>query len=358
MASNAAKVLLIASTGEVGGSTAWGTTGAAATRKLHGVEDFSVTATPTVEAVPTMGFYGPGPIADMVSEGAEFTINGTWTYQESLKFLNGFFTALSCASSSDATNEKYHYNAPVTSTQASFTWPLEFGQSTQFGYKVNGGVFNTLKLSGEAGSLWKFGVGGFGKFVMPMTTGMSTAALADARTVYPVAMKDTSIRIAAWDSATWGSSAGQLDGTLISFEFDMDTKRHAKTFAGSAFPGAWGDGRYEGTLRTMIEFTSGNVQPLLAEMLGTTGGAGSTAAALQRIVTIYASRDSSTLVQKLDFAGIVSEPVKLWDDRDGNMTLDLTWTGKFSTAIDAMGTSETGNWLHFMATATSCHATS
>jgi hypothetical protein len=354
MASQAAKVLLWSSTGEA----TWGTTGVVASRKWHGVEDFSVTAGPVVEAVPTMGYYGPGPVADMVSEGVEFSVNGTWTYQEAPKVFNGLFVASSQASSSDASGgaERFHWTAPVTSTQASFTWPLEFGQSTQFGYKVAGGVFNTLKISGEAGSLWKFEVGGFGKFAMPLTTGMSTAALADARTVYPIAMKDTKLRIGPWDAVAFGSSSGQVDATLISFEFNLDTKRHPKTFAGSAFPGAWGDGRYEGTLNTVVEFTSGVTQAYLDEMLGTTGGAGSTAAALQRQVTIYASRDTTTYYQSLDFAGIVSEPVKLWEDRDGNLTLNLQWTGKFSTALTGIGSTGTGNWLHFLVGLQSCAA--
>ncbi len=354
MASHAAKVLLLSSTGE----SAWGSTGVIASRKLHGVEDFSVTVTEKVEAVPAVGFYGPGPVADLVSQGAEFAVNGILTYQEVPKILNGLFVASSQASSSDASGgaERFHWTAPVSSTQASYTYPLEFGQSTQFGYKVNGGVLQTLKLSGEAGGLWKFDVGGFGQMVMPLTTGMSTAALADARTVYPVAMKDTQLRIGPWDTASFGSSSGTVAATLISFDFNLDTKRHAKTFAGSAFPQDWGDGRYEGTLKTVVEFTSGNVQPLLAEMLGTTDGAGSTAAALQRQVTIYASRDTTTYYVGVDFAGIVSEPVKMWGDRDGNMTLELTWKGKFSTGLQAIGTSGTGNWLHFLVGLQSCAA--
>jgi hypothetical protein len=344
MPSQAANVILISSTGELGG--VWGSTGPSS-RKLHGVEEFSVSVTESVEAVPNVGWYGPGPVADEQSQGAEFTISGTWTYQEAPKILNGLFTYTSASTCASTGFIDWHWFAPIASTQICATYPLEFGVSTGFAYKVNGGIINGLKLSGEAGGLWKFETGGLGKNVAAQTTGMSTAAWADNRAMIAVAMKETQLRINPMTTGTWGSSSGLVDATLISFEFNLDAKRHTKLFAGNKYPGGWGDDRYEGTLKLVLEFSSDKSKPLLDSMLGSSGGATSTGVALERIITLWASRDSSAYVSAVNFAGIQSEAIKLWDDRDGNQTLELNMTGKFTTGLMDIGTSGTGNWLTF-----------
>jgi hypothetical protein len=342
MPSNAANVLLISSTGEA----TWGSTGVAATRKLHGIEKFEVRVVPTVEAVPTVGWYGPGPVADETAQIAEFDLSGTFTYQEAPKIYNGLFAFTSASTCASTAYIDYHWYAPVNTTQACATYPLEFGPSTAMAFKVNGGIFNTFKLSGEAGSLWKFEIGGLGKNAFALTTGLSTTARADSRTVYPVSMHETQLRIVPFATGTFGSSSGLVSGTLISFELEVDAKRHLKLFAGSKFPGDWGDGKYEATLKIVAEFSSGQSYPLLAEMLGV-NATGTTGVALQRQVTLWATRDSSAFVSAVNFAGIQSKPVKLWNDRDGNMTMELNLMAKFSTALQDIGTSGTGNFLTF-----------
>jgi hypothetical protein len=347
MSSHAAKVLLLSSTGEA----TWGSTAVAASRKLHGVEDFEMSIVTKGEAVPAVGWYGPGPVADEVSQSAEFNFKGTVTYQELPKILNGLFTYTS-GSTSAAAPYVFPYSAPIASTQICATYPMEGGVSTGNAYKVVGGIFGGLKLSGEAGGLWKFEVPGVGKHISYMTSGMSTAANAESRYMVPVNMKDTSIRITPFATGVCPSSSGQVDAVLVSFDFNLDCKRHTKLFAGSRLPGGWGDNRYEGTLNTVLEFTSGFTLPLINEMLGSTMV--STGVALQRLISLHAAAastaGSSGFAVDLHFGGIVTEPIKLWDDRDGNMTANITWTGKFSTALAALGTSGTGNWLAFLCT--------
>ncbi len=342
MPSHAAKVLLIASTGELG-AVGWGSTGSAATRKLHGVEDFTVTAGPVVEAIRQVGWFGPGPVADEESQDTKFTLSGTWTYQEANKILGGIFAFSSASTCASTTYIDWHYFAPVYTTQVCLTFPMEFGVSTGWAYRVNGGVFNGLKLSGEAGSLWKFEISGVGRNVFALTTGMSTAN-ADNRTVTAVAMKDTQFRLNS--SVTSGSSSGDVPANLISFELNYDPKRHVKLFAGNKYPGGWGEAPADATLKTVVEFTSGYSKPLLDQMLGVSS-TNSTGAQLEKIVSIWASRDTTTLVSAFNFAGIVSEPVKLWDDRDGNMTLELNWAGKFTTCLLDAQSSDVGNFLTF-----------
>jgi len=343
MPSIAANQVLISSTGELAGT--WGSTGVAASRKLHGVEEFNATVTEAVETPRAVGWFGPGPVGNEVSQGAEFNMSGTWTYQEAVKILNGIFTASTASTCASTGFIDWHWFAPLYSTQICFTYPIEFGASTGNAYKINGGVLSELTLSGEAGGLWKFETAGFGRNILALTTGMSTSAIADVRAVNAVAMKDTQLRINPMTTGTWGSSSGLVDATLISFELSVDTKRHAKLFAGGRNPGGWGDGVFEGTLKTVLEFNA-SAKAYVDSLLGQ-NATGSTGAQLERIITLWATRDSSALVSAFNFAGIVSEPVKLWDDRDGNMTVELTWAGKFTTGLQDIGTSGVGNWLSF-----------
>lgn len=340
MVSQASVVVLINSTGEVGG--AWGSSGPA-TRKLHGVTSASLTVTEEAEAVPAVGYYGPGPIMEEVKRGAEFSLDGVWTYQEAPKLLNNLFNPTS-GSTVAADPYAYHYYAPVHSTQAHYTYTLEYGTSGN-AYIAPGAVFNTFRLSGEAGSYWKYSIGGLAEGVAALSAGLTTAALGDVRAQTAVPMARTNIRFHPFTTGAWGSSSGQISAALVSFEFNLDTKRHLKYFAGSPDAGGYGDGRYEGSLRTVLEFNSSQ-KALLDELLGA-----STGVALQRQITLWASSTSTAgttgFLSALNFAGMVNAPIKLWEDRDGNCILDLSWGAKFTTALQDIGTSGTGNWLTF-----------
>lgn len=335
MASRAAVLLLFTSTGEA----SWGTSGVA-TRKLHGLTEFSATVTEKVEAVPSVGWYGPGPVADEVQRAGEFQIDGVCVYEEMPKILNALFTPTS-ASTSAAAPYGYHYCAPVTSTQANYTWTMEFGTSSA-AYASHGSVLNGLNITGEAGSYWKFSIPGIAKKITGLSSGFTTAAQDDSRTMTPIAMQDTNLRISPFATGAYGTSSGQVDATLISFDLKVDMKRHLKFFAGSAAAGGWGDNRLEGTLKIVAEFNA-TAKGYVDELVGLSSG--STGAAFQRQFQIYASHATTTYSANLLFGGIQSEPIKLWDDRDGNLTVEFNLLAKFSTAMTPYGSSGVGSWL-------------
>lgn len=332
MGANAAKVLFFASSGEIGtGSTGFGSTGAV-NKKMHGFEECDFTVNTKVEAVRSVGWYGPSPIAAEVAQSAEASVSGTVVYEDIANLLNGLFTALEDSTGSVGGTSSgswgYEYNAPVNSTQIVYTYPMQYGTSGE-AYNLRGAVLNGITLTGEAMDFWKYAVPIFARNVEASSTGLTTGANVD-RTVNPVKMADTTLSIDAFSTGTFGGTA--LSGTLISFELALDMGRHLKHFAGSKFPGNWGDNRYSGTLKTVLEFTAtakGYVDALLA----------STGSEVQRHIRIAATQGSSATTKTLrfDFAGIIGEPVKLWDDRDGNMTLELTWKGKHSTGLNSGG---------------------
>lgn len=260
---------------------------------------------------------------------------------------NAIFTH-SSASTGAAAPYDFHWAAPVATTQVCATYAYEFG-TTGVPYVAHGGITNSLRISGEAGSNWQFTVGGFAKDIVSLSSGLSTAAFADARSMTPVAMKDTHLRLSPFATGLYGTSSGQVDATLISFELNYNPNRHLKQFAGSVTPGNWGDGRSEGTLRTVLEFNA-NAKAYVDELVGDAGTVPSTGAMLQRQVQVYASATSTAgttgFVSAIRFAGAVSSPIPLWGDRDGNLTVDITWGGKFSTAFTPIGSTD-GNFLSF-----------
>lgn len=331
-------VTLIPSTGEVG-AAGWGSTGSFATRKLHGIQSQSFSIVEAVEAVPMVGYYGASPVADEVMQSGEFSMDGVVTYQEMPKLYNGLFT-YSSASTGAADPYDWYWSAPGASTQANATYGLEFG-TTVMPYVARGCLMNNLKISGEAGSNWKFTVGGFAKQILA-SSGLSTAAMVDTRFMKPVAMKDTNIRLVPFATGTFGSSSGEISATLISFELNYNPNRHLKFFAGSRLPQSWGDARNEATLRTVFEFNT-TAKAYVDELLTTAAGAN-----LQRQIRLWATSTSTAnstgYAASIDFAGILNAPIKLWDDRDGNATVDLSWTGKWSTAFNPI-TSSGGGYL-------------
>lgn len=344
MASVASVVVLIPSTGEVGGT--WGSTGATATRKLHGLSDQSFTITERTEAVPMVGYYGASPVNDEVQQAGEFSMEGVVTYQEMPKIYNGLFTYTS-ASTAAADPYDYYWSAPVASTQACATYGLEFGTTGQ-PYVARGSIFNGLRISGEAGSNWKFSVDGLSKQIL-VSSGLSTAAFADSRSMKPVPMKETNIRLVPHATGVFGSSSGQISATLISFELNYNPNRHLKFFAGSKEAGNWGDNRNEATLRTLLEFNT-TAKAYVDELLASSTSTSSTGVPLQKQIRLWASSTSTAgttgFAASIDFAGIVSSPIRMWENRDGNLTVSLEWAGKFSTAFAPVG-STNGNYLSF-----------
>lgn len=328
MGSLAAAILTHTSTGEVGGT--WASSGPT-TKKFHGATDVSMTIVEAVEAVPAVGWYGPGPVADETAQAGEGTIAGKVTYEDLPMLLNGLFTHTSgsTGNSTGGTTAPYYYawQAPVSSTQVCATYTLEYGTTGQ-SYTSIGSVLNGISLKGEAGGLWDFSVPFVSKIVKPLSSA-STAANID-RSVNPIAMKDTAFFWDAFSSGTMGSSG--INATLISFALDVDAKRHTKTFAGSKFPGGWGDGKMEGTLGVVVEFNS-TMKALLDTICGATSGAALQAQVQIRALTSTATDSTSRRSAAIQFAGIQSEPIKLWSERSGNLTLDLKLTGKYSTAL-------------------------
>jgi len=354
MPASAAKVVQMSS-----GEQTWGATGVAVT-KLHGITDATLRILDNVETVPSVGWYGPSPIALQVSQSGEFSMDMVATYEEMPRFLNGMFGSIGASTDGQAGGTsapfRYYYEAPVSSPSTSFTYTFEYGAggSTHV-YRAPGSVIKHLNIKGEAGGLWNMTVDGFSQMIVASTSGFSTgasAALRDDRTVNPIRMADTVLYL---DISTGTIGGTTKAATLISFELDVESNRHPKLFAGQVYPGDWGDAAYTGSLKTTLEFNA-NAKALVNQLLSTAGTvANTTAQTVKKLIRIGNLQSTGTSTGaaaraiNLDFSGVLVDGAELFGDRDGNMTVDLTFNGYYSTglSLSVLSTAMTanGNWL-------------
>jgi len=359
MPATAAKVVQMSS-----GEQTWGATGVAVT-KLHGITDATLRVLDNVETVPSVGWYGPSPIALQVSQSGEYSLDMVATYEEMPRLLNGLFSAVGTATgvstgvSSGGTSGPYsfYWEAPVSAPSTSHTYTFEYGAAgSTHVYRAPGSVIKHMNIKGEAGGLWNMTVDGFSQMIVASSCGFSSGASAELladRTVNPIRMADTTLRL---DGST-GNSTGSLvawttlAATLISFELDVESNRHPKLFAGQVYPGDWGDAAYTGSLKTTLEFNA-NAKTIVNQLLSTAGTVSNTTQqTVKKLIRLRNVQGSSmgTKSAILDFSGVLVDGAELFGDRDGNMTVDLTFNGFFSTQLSqsliCTGMGGNGNWL-------------
>lgn len=317
MPARALRVVQINTTGE-------GTYGTqtASTLKLMGIVDASLKLNDKVEMVPNIGNLGPGPLAAEVMRSGEGKIEGTFTYEDAPRIANGFFTAIG-ASTSIAAPYNYPYTAPVSSTQAVYTYTVEYG-TTGVTYRAPGTVFSKLAVKGEAGGLWQFSVDNLAQNITS-SGGLTVAA---DHTATPVRVSDTTVYLDAFSSGTIGTTA--VSGTIISFDFTMDTKRHLKTYAASLTPGDWGEGKWEGALKLVMEVNTTS-KAIVDELISTAPA--STMSGRQVRIQAVQDTGGSQKTARLDFAGTRVGGEALFGDREGNLTYELNFAGRYSTGL-------------------------
>lgn len=295
----------------LGKETTWGTA-VAATARLMGLVEASFRPDDVTEVLPDLGRFSPSPNALQLQQSASGTLQVYGTYEDLPYILDGIFGEVAASGSNPYA---YSYAAPIGTAATPKKYSVEYG-ATGAAYVMSGGLMKTLRVAGTAGRWWEVSTDLLGEAIATVTL----ASLND-RTVEPIRMADTACYIDAW-GGTIGSTSG---GKLISFELNVDTMRHLKFFAGALLPTDHGEDKWEGTLQTVLEFNSTSkayVDALLS-------------AKVQRLIEIKAT--SGSKIAEIQFAGTLIDGVELFSDRDGNMTVELTWAGTYNSTF--------GNWL-------------
>lgn len=296
---------------QLGQESSWGT-GVAATAILMGVTDASLSVADEVHQTAEQGTMYPSPLVAEIKQSGEGSIKYDASYEDILFALDGIFGDCSPTGSDPYT---WAYSAPTTTAPTPREYTMEFGAPSAE-YQMIGGIFNTLAIEGDVDGdgVWTVSADVIGKAVeAEAMTSLSS------RTVELIRMADTALYIDAW-GGTIGSTA--VATSLISFSLSVDPKYHLKHFAGAVAPGDFGEAQWEGSLSLTAEFNA-TVKAYVDALL--------TPALVQRQIRLKAT--SGTKTATLDFAGTLTDGVTLFEDRDGNMTVALTFNGTYNSTL-------------------------
>lgn len=304
---------------QIGEEATWGTC-VAATKKLMGVTDASVNIMDVVHHTEKGGWYHPSGLVAEVSQMGKGSVAMDLTYQDVVVPLDNFFDEVGTHATT-ATAYTWAYDAPSDTTVAPNFLTIEFGAPSAE-YECCGVLFTELNISGEAGGVW---VGDFPFICQDVATGSmatGTGDLAD-RAVDLIRMADTEIYIDTW-SGTIGTTV--KNNQLISFELHVEAGRHLKMFAGAVVADDWGDAQWSGTLTTVLEYEA-DAKAIVDALL--------TPGLVQRMIRIQADPAAGVNVATIDFYGTLIDGATLFEDRDGNVTVSLTWEGTYNDTDSA-----------------------
>ncbi len=183
--------------------------------------------------------------------------------------------------------------------------------------EVPGFLFGSLTLSGEAGQ----GVAASSDIMArDLASGTVTPTALPVSAVQSIPMVDAALFIDV--TSAFGTTA--VNATLVSFELELNPNRHLKVFEGDRAQ-SFGDGQFEANLSLTLEFGATSNALLQSLLAGVT----------QRRIRLRFQRGSGTGLRSLviDYAGIVSDALELYSDRDGNATVEFSFSSIYDPAI-------------------------
>ena len=311
---------------QLGDENTWGTA-TKATAKVMGVSAADASQKDEVESVGDLGNSMPSVVGVLKKTSAEMTLTQRANYQDIVYWLHGLFGVVAGSVAANTTYA-YKYTAPAaTLAVVGKPYTIEIGEPAAAGYEIDGAVISELTLKGDADSgLWTVDASFLGK---TLATGTMTTGLA-IRAVDVCRFADTLCYI---DPAAGPVGTTLVTATLISAELKVAPGRHFK-FINSVAPLAYGDSRWDGSLTLVLEFNATSkayVDALIAP------------AAVPKLVRLKCTQGATTAlrVMQIDFSGTIVDGVKLFDDRDGNMTVSLKLNGVYSSSALML------SWLKF-----------
>lgn len=301
---------------QIGDENTWGTD-TAATSKIMGVSEADAAQMDEVESAGDLGSSMPSMVAVLKKTHGELNLTQRANYQDIVYWMHGLFGVVA-ASAAANTTYAYKYTAPAaTASVVGKPYTIEYGEPSGAAYQLTGSVIKELVLEGDADSgLWTAKVSWLGKTLEAeaMTTGLAIRAVDVCR------FGDTLCYI---DPAAGPVGTTLVTATLIKARLRVAPGRHLKFF-NAVTPLAYGDDRWEGELELALEFNATSkayVDAMIAP------------AALTKLVRLKATQGATTAlrVMQIDFSGTIVDGAKLFDDRDGNMTISLKLNGVYSS---------------------------
>ena len=304
---------------QLGRQPLW-TTEVAATVRLMAVTDASVSIVDEVLQPEELGITAPMSLPAQVMQHAEGSFTLQASYQDLSYLARGVFGTAATSAAASTTYVRSNAVA-VSTTPTPVIWTMQYG-SPSAEYQIGSAIMTNLQISGEAGGVWEAAVDVIGRAV---EANALTSALA-LRAVDLIKMSDTTFKVDAWAGAMGATAA---PATLISFALTASPGYHLKTFAGSLNPSSYGADRWEGELTTTLEFNASAKAYVDALLTGL----------VQRQIQISATQGAGTAAREatINFCGTLIDGAELFGDRNGNVTVELTWKGTYNATF--------GGWL-------------
>jgi len=299
---------------QIGKEVSWGT-GVTPTIKLAGVSDANIS--PTVETrviATTRGGYGPGSAAAITNVESAASCTQEALYEDIIYWLENMFGA---ATPSGAGPYTRTYTAPAGTAPTPVAWTFVYGDASMGAYRVPGSLVTAFTLKGKVGDPVEMSV----ELAGTSTAATTTAALSD-RTVNPLMMH----HVAGFYIDTWAGTIGttSVPSTLYGFELKAELPRPMRRYAGSTVATTYNQRKWSGTLRVDMDYNTSS-KNLYDSIVGAS-------ATVQRQIRLKFSDTASRDVQ-IDFAGVVVDAPKAFDDDDGVTTLPMTFSGLYHSTL-------------------------
>lgn len=304
---------------QVGKETTWGTP-VTATAVLMGVQDSSyLQADNRSEIYPDIrGGLAPAYLAGLEQIAGKGEYEMLATFEDICYIFDGAFGDTNPTGTGPYVRA---YSAPLTSavTPRIMTWICGNTQTGGGIYKLEGGLVNSFTLKGATGKPTMVSGDLIGQTV---TTG-SFASLSD-RSVEVIMGQPWSVYFDAV-GGTIGTTA--LATTAVAFELKVNCNRVLVWSLDSLTPDSYEQNPWDGSLKLTLRMNATSkteVDALVAQ-----------SAVYEKQIRL--KQTSGTKIFQVDFAGVVKEPPKTYDDEDGVLTVELEFEGKYNTTM--------ANWL-------------
>lgn len=295
--------------------TTWGTP-VTATVKLMGMQDKAYLQSDNkADVYPDIrNSLQPGYLDGMEEIGGKGEYDTLMTFEDAPYYFDN-----ACGQATPTGTGPYTRNwaAPVGTAPTPRILTMFHGNTQTGGgvYRLRGGLVNSIKIKGATGKPTMLS----GDLIGQQVDTGSFAALSDR--VVQVVMGQPWLCYIDAAGGTIGTT--QVLASQVAFELKLSMNRVLTRSQDSLVPDGYEEGVWDGELTLTLRMNS-TIKTEVDAMVGAT-------TAQHRQIRV--KQTSGTNVAQLDFAGTVKELPKTYDDEDGVLTVEVTYSGRYNTSL-------------------------
>lgn len=312
---------------QLGTESTWGTV-VTLTSKLMGISDVEITPEYNAGLLEEIrNSVHPGYVLVKNHVQASAKLSGQVLYEDFPYWLDAAFGTVAATLDSEYTRTYL----------ASVDWTSDPPKIFTFGYGANssdgyigmpGATLNGLTVKGAWGDPLTFEAEFLGKEAA--SSDGSLAVLSD-RNVTPVMGHQGSLFVDVGSDAV-GTTA--VTTTAFSFALDLKPNRSLVTHLGSLTPDNFKHGKWDATLKLVLELTSDQVVLFNQQVDPTiTSVNAERVIRLSFAITSDAAPFGTPMSLRFDFAGVLLKKPMAWGDADGVATIELEYSGIYNAVL-------------------------